>query len=73
MLSWLRRRVQPLQLHTHFGYEYTGVDDPSRIASEELDDRLALRMLRRAFLGVLALPVILELFSVERPPTLVSS
>jgi len=36
LLSWLWRRIQPLQLRTHFGYEYAGVGEPSRITSEEL-------------------------------------
>ena len=69
MLSWLWGRTQPLQLRTHLGYEYIGVGDPSRITSEELDDELASRMLRLAFLGVSVLPLIPELFSAERPPT----
>ena len=36
LLSWLWRRIQPLQLRTHFEYEYAGVGEPSRITSEEL-------------------------------------
>ena len=73
MLSLLRRRIQPLHLRTHFRYQYNKAGDPSRVILEELVDGLALKMIRRAFLGVLGLPVIPELFSAERPPTPMSS
>ena len=65
MLSWLRRRIQPLQQRAHFGYQYAGASDPSRMVLEELGDELALRMLRRAFLKVETLPAIPELYSAE--------
>jgi hypothetical protein len=27
--SYLRRRVQPLKVREHYGFEYTGAEDPS--------------------------------------------
>jgi len=73
MLSWLQRRIQPLQQRTNFEYQYTGAIEPLRITLEGLDDRLALKMLKRALLGIHTLPAILELFCVEKPLTPMSS
>ena len=63
MLSWLWRRIQPLQQRAHFGYQYAGISC----------DELALRMLRRAFLEVETLPAIPELYSADKPPAPMSS
>nr|TKW28535.1 hypothetical protein SEVIR_3G334300v2 [Setaria viridis] len=34
--SFMRRRIQPLQLRCTMGYDYSGPNDPSRMTSEEL-------------------------------------
>ena len=36
--SFLKRKVQPLQQRAHWGFEYTGFDDPSRMSPEDVSD-----------------------------------
>lgn len=47
--SFLKRRVQPLQLRTTPGYEYSGLDDPSRMSSEDISDEEVGVRLSRTF------------------------
>jgi hypothetical protein len=42
MFSFLKRRVQPIQLRHKLGFEYTGTEDPSHMCIEELSDEAAL-------------------------------
>jgi hypothetical protein len=42
MLSFFKRRVQPIQQRHKLGFEYTGSEDPSRMCAEELSDDAAL-------------------------------
>ena len=34
--SFIRRRVQPLEERIHYGFEYTGPEDPARVTTNEL-------------------------------------
>ena len=44
--SFLRRRVQPLKEREHFGFEYSGAEDPSRmVPALELTDEEVLEHL----------------------------
>ena len=44
--SFLRRRVQPLKEREHFGFEYSGAEDPSRmVPALELTDEEVLERL----------------------------
>jgi hypothetical protein len=46
--SFIRRRVQPLMLRDHFGFEYTGPEDSSRVVpKEELAESEVLRQLQK--------------------------
>lgn len=36
--SFLKQRVQPLQLCPTWGFEYSGMDDPSRMSPEDISD-----------------------------------
>jgi hypothetical protein len=42
MLSFFKRRVQPIQLRHQLGFKYTGTEDPSRMCAEELSDEATL-------------------------------
>jgi hypothetical protein len=44
--SYLRCRVQPLKAREHYGFEYAGAEDPSRMVSvRELTEEKVLRRL----------------------------
>jgi hypothetical protein len=47
--SFMKRRIQPLMARDHLGYEYTVVDDTSRLLEEEVDDELIVERLGRIF------------------------
>nr|TKW21340.1 hypothetical protein SEVIR_4G165400v2 [Setaria viridis] len=47
--SFMRRRVQPLQLRCTWGYDYLGPNDPSRMTSEDLSVDEVMARLRRLF------------------------
>lgn len=36
--NFIRRRVQPLLDRQHYGFEYTGPEDPARMTTKELSD-----------------------------------
>ena len=46
IVHWILRRIQPLQQWVHFGFQYTGEEDPTRysrakISEDELKDPVA--------------------------------
>jgi hypothetical protein len=63
MFSFLKRRVQPIQQHHRLVFEYTGVEDPSRMCTEELSDEAALLRVKRVLLDMDAVPYVPGLFS----------
>jgi hypothetical protein len=72
MFSFFKRRFQPIQQRHTLGFEYMGVEDPSRMCTEELTDDAALIRIKRVLLDVNTVPYIPELFSAQNPPELVS-
>ena len=66
--SWLRRQIQPLQCHSHLGFEYAGLYDPSLFLSEKTSRDEAMVLLYNLFEGVSSIPVLLDLFHVKNPP-----
>jgi hypothetical protein len=72
MFSFFKRWIQPIQQHHTLGFEYIGTEDPSQMCAEELIDDTALIRVKRVLLDVNAVPYILELFSAQNPPKLVS-
>jgi hypothetical protein len=45
IVHWILQRIQPLQQRVHFGFQYTGEEDPTRysrakISEDELKDRV---------------------------------
>jgi hypothetical protein len=63
MLSFFKRRIQPIQQRHTLGYEYLSAEDPSRMCVEELTDDAALIRVKRALLDVDTVPYVPELFS----------
>jgi hypothetical protein len=72
MLSFFKRRIQPIQQRHTLGFEYMGTKDPSRMCAEELTDDAVLIQVKRVLLDVNTVPYIPELFSAQNPPEPVS-
>ena len=68
VVSWLRRQFQPLQCHSHLGFEYTGLYDPSRFSSERTCQEEVMVLLHNLFEGVSSIPLLPKLFHVNNPP-----
>jgi hypothetical protein len=47
--SFMKRRVQPLMARDTLGYQYTGNEDTSRMAGNEVDDEDIVERLGRIF------------------------
>nr|TKW00840.1 hypothetical protein SEVIR_8G138800v2 [Setaria viridis] len=61
--SFLKRRVQPLQLRQTWGYEYSGRSDPSRMSPDDISiDEIMVR-LNRMLKNVSGIPRIVEEFN----------
>jgi hypothetical protein len=70
---FMKRRIQPLMTRDHLGYEYTGVDDSSRLHEEEIDDELIIERLGRIFKDMPPYsPYLVEEYSASCPPKKVS-
>ena len=54
--SFMRRRVQPCQEQMNAGYEYSGINDPTRFKKESLMEVKLMDRLKRLFHGVESLP-----------------
>jgi hypothetical protein len=72
MLSFFKRRIQPIQQCHTLGFEYMGAEDPSRMCTKELTDDAALIRVKRVLLDVNAVPYVPELFCAQNPPKPVS-
>jgi hypothetical protein len=58
----------------HLRYEYTGVDDPSRLHEEEIGDKLILERLGKIFKDMPRYtPCLVEEYFASHPPKKVSS
>ena len=67
--SFLRRRVQPLMQRVHFGFEYTGSLDPSRlILDAELSEEIILERLGQILSGVSVMPAHVDEYDAAHPP-----
>jgi hypothetical protein len=56
MLSFFKRRIQPIQQRHTLGFEYMGTEDPSRMCAEELGDDAALVRVKGILLDVETVP-----------------
>ena len=67
--SFLHRRVQPLMQRVHFGFEYTGSPDPSRLILDvELSEEIVLEQLGRILSGVSVMPARVDEYDAAHPP-----
>jgi hypothetical protein len=67
MFSFFKCRIQPIQQYHTLGFEYIGVEDPSRMCAEELTDNTALIRVKRVLLDKNAVPYVPQLFSAQNP------
>ena len=44
VLSWIVRRIQPLQKRCSLGFEYSGLKDPSRFSGEKIKAEKAMKL-----------------------------
>ena len=71
--SFMRRKIQPLQERVHLGFEFTRLDDPTRLTKDEVFDEEVLKRLRLVLSGVgSSLPKPPTEFWVGNPPRAVS-
>ena len=71
--SFLRRRVQPLKEREHFGFEYSGAEDPSHmVPALQLTDEEVLERLQKMLKGVTVVPLAILEYSANNPPPAVS-
>ena len=68
VFSWLGRQIQPLQKRCNAGFEYSGLEDPSRFSSEKIHPDEAMALLYSIFEGVDAEPEIPKLYRHKNPP-----
>jgi hypothetical protein len=68
MMSFFKRRIQPIQQRHTLGFEYMGAEDPSRMCVEELTNDAMLIRVKRVLLDVNTVPYVPELFSAQNPP-----
>jgi hypothetical protein len=73
MMSFFKRRIQPIQQRLTLGFEYMGTEDPSRMFTEELGDDAALVHVKRILPDVETVPYIPAGFSAQNRPPSVSS
>jgi hypothetical protein len=73
MMSFFKRRIQPIQQRHTLGFEYMGTEDPSRMCAEELGDDAALVRVKRILLDVETVPYVPAGFSAQNRPPAVSS
>jgi hypothetical protein len=72
--SFMKRRVQPLMTHDTLGYQYTGDEDTSRMAGDEIDDEDIVEWLGKIFKYMTPYtPCPVPEYFASRPPNKVSS
>jgi hypothetical protein len=71
--SYLRRRVQPLKVRENYGFEYSGVEDPSQIVPAlELTEEEVLECLKKILKGVIVVPHRVDEYYADNPPLALS-
>ena len=54
--SFIRHRVQPLQERIHYGFEYTGPEDPTRVTTNELTEGEVMERIQNMLASVQVIP-----------------
>jgi hypothetical protein len=71
--SYLHRPVRPLKAREHYGFEYAGAEDPSRmVPTEELTKEEVLERLHKTLKGVSIVPLRVDEFTDENLPPAIS-
>ncbi|RLN12393.1 hypothetical protein C2845_PM09G11830 [Panicum miliaceum] len=65
---FFERRIQPLQQRVHLGFEYQGIEDPTRMAKDVPSNEEIMHRVTRLFTGVHSEPYISRLFNSNNPP-----
>jgi hypothetical protein len=69
--SYLHHQVQPLKEREHFGFEYSGAEDPSRmVPALELTEEEVLERLKNVLKGVTIVPHAVPEYCGDNPPPL---
>jgi len=68
VFSWLGRQIQLLQKRCHAGFEYSGLDDPSRFSSDIIHPSEAMAILYSILEGVDSEPELPKLYRRKNPP-----
>ena len=68
VFSWLGRQIQLLQKCCHAGFEYSGLDDPSRFSSDIIHPSEAMAILYSILEGVDSEPELPKLYRRKNPP-----
>ena len=69
--SFMKRRIQPLMKRKNLSYEYTSLDDASRI--DDICDDLIMERLQKIFKNLEGIPAAVEEYSAANPPKPISS
>ena len=54
--SFIRHRVQPLQERIHYGFEYTGPEDPAQVTADELMEGEVLERIQNVLASIQVIP-----------------
>jgi hypothetical protein len=71
--SFIRRRVQPLKERVHYGFEYTGYQDPAPVTPDELSEDEVLERLQDVLGVVSVIPYQFSEFDHDHPTLAVST
>ena len=69
VLSWIGRRIQPLQSRCNLGFEYIGIADPSRFSGERIEGNKAMKLVQWILSGINQVPVLPKVYHVLNPPS----
>jgi hypothetical protein len=70
--SFIRCWVQPLRERVHYGFEYVGVEYPTRMSKDELSEEEILGRMQKILKDVSCIPLKFEERDVDHPPAAVS-
>ena len=54
--NFIRRRIQPLQERIHYGFKYTGLEDPAWVTADELTEGEVLKRIQNVLVSVQTIP-----------------
>ena len=66
--NYKQHGIQPLQKRKHFGFQYEGTQDESRLSAEAVDSSSTLRVVWSIFPDQLSVPYVPRVFRASNPP-----